>query len=256
MISHQTPAPSPLITQPPTPLLPQISRTAFCLNPAKTVSFPHNPTSPDLPGPVWITSPQLPAQPTQTRNVFESEPPGSAEPDSGEVLEVVGVGVDLNTMWGSFKVGSPLPEDFNNGEELLVIDIVVELHGDHQTDAKGNRAKVLSARVHLGEYANDGVVRGVAFEYYWQGGIKMVEDWGGGKGFSEEGEDALAPAIQLLGSVLPDESIEGFCDSGVVVNEHAIEISKPQKGLYLLDVLGWGLVEDGLDLGWVYLYSI
>ncbi|KAG5734540.1 hypothetical protein E4T56_gene4309 [Termitomyces sp. T112] len=100
MISHQTPAPSPLITQPPTPLLPQISHMAFCLNPTKTVSFPHNPTSPDLPRPVWITSPQLPAWPTRTRNVFEcsvtnageshppskdspsaAEPPGSAEPD-------------------------------------------------------------------------------------------------------------------------------------------------------------------------------
>ncbi|KAG5732840.1 hypothetical protein E4T56_gene2799 [Termitomyces sp. T112] len=100
MISHQTPALSPLITQPPTPLLLQISRMAFCLNPAKTVSFPHNPTSPDLPGSVWITSPQLPVQPTRTRNVFEcsvtnagesrppgkdspsaAEPPGSAEPD-------------------------------------------------------------------------------------------------------------------------------------------------------------------------------
>ncbi|KAG5726633.1 hypothetical protein E4T56_gene5559 [Termitomyces sp. T112] len=102
MISHQTPAPSPLITQPPTPLLLQISRTAFCLNPAKTVSFPHDPASPDLPGSVWITSLQLPAQATRARNVFEcsvtnageshppskdwpsaAEPPGSAEPDTG-----------------------------------------------------------------------------------------------------------------------------------------------------------------------------
>ncbi|KAG5348510.1 hypothetical protein C0989_010256, partial [Termitomyces sp. Mn162] len=101
MISHQTLALSPSITQPPTPLLPQISRTAFRLNPAKTVSFPHNPTSPDLLGSVWITSPQLPAQPTRTQNVFEcsvinageshspskdlpsaAEPPRSADPDS------------------------------------------------------------------------------------------------------------------------------------------------------------------------------
>ncbi|KAG5346706.1 hypothetical protein C0989_000481, partial [Termitomyces sp. Mn162] len=67
MISHQTPAPPPLITQPPTPLLLQISRTAFCLNPAKTVSFPHNPTSPDLPGPVWITSPNYPRKPPGPR---------------------------------------------------------------------------------------------------------------------------------------------------------------------------------------------
>ncbi|KAG5718730.1 hypothetical protein E4T56_gene2674 [Termitomyces sp. T112] len=88
MISHQTPAPPPLITQPPTPLLPQISRTAFCLNPAKTVSFPHNPTSPDLPGSVWITSPQLPVQTTRTQIVFgcpvtnagESRPPTPCAP--------------------------------------------------------------------------------------------------------------------------------------------------------------------------------
>ncbi|KAG5719813.1 hypothetical protein E4T56_gene7222 [Termitomyces sp. T112] len=90
MISHQTPAPPPLITQPPTPLLPQISRTAFCLNPAKTVSFPHNPTSPDLPGPVWITSPQLPVQTPRTQNVFEcpvtnageSRPPSKDSPSA------------------------------------------------------------------------------------------------------------------------------------------------------------------------------
>ncbi|KAG5338789.1 hypothetical protein C0989_006216 [Termitomyces sp. Mn162] len=101
MISHQTPAPFPLITQPPTPLLLRISHMAFCLNPAKTVPSPHTPTSPDLPGSVWITSPQLPAQPTRTQNVFEclvtnagesrppskdlpsaAEPPGSAEPDN------------------------------------------------------------------------------------------------------------------------------------------------------------------------------
>ncbi|KAG5718776.1 hypothetical protein E4T56_gene2652 [Termitomyces sp. T112] len=71
MISHQTPAPFPLITQPPTPSLPQISHTVFCLNPAKTVSFPRNPTSPDLPGSVRITSHQLSAQAISAQNVFE-----------------------------------------------------------------------------------------------------------------------------------------------------------------------------------------
>ncbi|KAG5727459.1 hypothetical protein E4T56_gene12016 [Termitomyces sp. T112] len=101
MISHQTPAPFPLITQPPTPSLPRISRMAFCLNPAKTISFPHNLTSLDLPGSVWITSPQLSAQAISARNVFKclvtsarrscppskdspsaAEPPRSAEPDT------------------------------------------------------------------------------------------------------------------------------------------------------------------------------
>ncbi|KAG5333121.1 hypothetical protein C0989_006272, partial [Termitomyces sp. Mn162] len=73
----------------------------FCLNPAKPVPFPHNPTSLDLPGPVRITSHQLSAQAISARNTFEcsvasarglrppskdspsaAEPPRSAEPDS------------------------------------------------------------------------------------------------------------------------------------------------------------------------------
>ncbi|KAG5728175.1 GTP-binding protein TypA/BipA like protein [Termitomyces sp. T112] len=98
-----TPLPGPnlALRSPPTPSIPRISRMAFCLNPAKTASFPHNPTSPDLPGSVWITSPQLSAQAISARNVFEcsvtsargsrppskdspsaAEPPRSAEPDS------------------------------------------------------------------------------------------------------------------------------------------------------------------------------
>ncbi|KNZ81425.1 hypothetical protein J132_00664 [Termitomyces sp. J132] len=98
MISHQIPAPFPLITQPPTPSLPQISCMAFCLNPAKTVLFPHNPTSPDLPGSVWITAPQLPVQATRARNIFEcsvtnageSRPPTNLKPGSKAVLSLLG----------------------------------------------------------------------------------------------------------------------------------------------------------------------
>ncbi|KAG5334673.1 hypothetical protein C0989_003183, partial [Termitomyces sp. Mn162] len=73
----------------------------FCLDPAKNIPFPHNPTSPDLPGSVRITSHQLSAQAISAQNVFEclvtsargshppskdspsaAEPPRSAEPDS------------------------------------------------------------------------------------------------------------------------------------------------------------------------------
>ncbi|KAG6883381.1 hypothetical protein C0993_006484 [Termitomyces sp. T159_Od127] len=49
----------------------------------------------------------------------------------GEILQVVVVRVDLDLMQGAFEVGSPLLEGFNNSKELLVVDVVVELHGDH-----------------------------------------------------------------------------------------------------------------------------
>ncbi|KAG5334288.1 hypothetical protein C0989_003511, partial [Termitomyces sp. Mn162] len=112
----------------------------------------------------------------------------------------------------------PLSEGFNDGEELFVIDLVVELHG--------------------------------------QGGVKVAEDWGRGEGLFEEGKYALAPTILVPGGVLPGESVERFGDPGVVVNELVMEVSKPQEGLYLFDILGWGLVEDGLDLGWIHVYSV
>ncbi|KAG5716667.1 hypothetical protein E4T56_gene16365 [Termitomyces sp. T112] len=43
----------------------------FCLNPAKHAPFPRNPTSPDLPGPIWITSHQLSAQAISAQNALE-----------------------------------------------------------------------------------------------------------------------------------------------------------------------------------------
>ncbi|KAG5730750.1 hypothetical protein E4T56_gene3515 [Termitomyces sp. T112] len=43
----------------------------FCLNPAKPIPFPHNPTSPDLPGLIWITSHQLSTQAISVQNAFE-----------------------------------------------------------------------------------------------------------------------------------------------------------------------------------------
>ncbi|KAG6899919.1 hypothetical protein C0993_005309 [Termitomyces sp. T159_Od127] len=49
----------------------------------------------------------------------------------GEVLQVVVVQVDLDVMRSALEVGLPLLEGFNNGEELLVVDVVVELRRDH-----------------------------------------------------------------------------------------------------------------------------
>ncbi|KAG6884118.1 hypothetical protein C0993_001306 [Termitomyces sp. T159_Od127] len=89
-------------------------------------------------------------------------------------------------------------QGFDDGEELLVVDVVVELHGDHQAGVEGNELELVTARVHLQEYTGDGVVEGVAFEDNGEGGVKVVEDGGGGEGFLKEGEYALALAVPVL----------------------------------------------------------
>ncbi|KAG5348648.1 hypothetical protein C0989_009218, partial [Termitomyces sp. Mn162] len=118
-------------------------RMAFCLNPAKTVSFPHNPTSPDLLGSVWITSPQLPAQATMARNVFEclvtsargsrppskdspsaAEPLGSAEPDRSIALpadQVLESAMDYPGVEDLVNLIVILVLDFNGGRSAGVL---------------------------------------------------------------------------------------------------------------------------------------
>ncbi|KAG6898754.1 hypothetical protein C0993_004518 [Termitomyces sp. T159_Od127] len=73
-------------------------------------------------------------------------------------VQFSGEGIELGTKLAKAVVeGSPLFEGFNNGEELLVIDVVVDLHEDHQAGVKGNKPELVTTRVHLQEYTSNGV---------------------------------------------------------------------------------------------------
>ncbi|KAG5715357.1 hypothetical protein E4T56_gene8256 [Termitomyces sp. T112] len=131
---------------PPTPLLLQISHTVFCLNPAKTVSFPLNPTSPDLPGSVRITSHQLSAQSISAQNVFEclvtsargsrppskdspsaAEPPRSAEPDSWPLCPLLSSRAKAHNAAGAPSPNTPaVTPSAEIAEELAVVPVESE----------------------------------------------------------------------------------------------------------------------------------
>ncbi|KAG5337483.1 hypothetical protein C0989_009541 [Termitomyces sp. Mn162] len=90
--------------------------------------------------------------------------------------------------------------------------------------------EIFAPQVQLGEYPGDSIVGGVAFKHNQQGGVKMAEDWSGGEGpLQEEEEYALALAVPIPRGVLLNELVEGFGDPGVVVDEAAIKVSKPQE---------------------------
>ncbi|KAG6899729.1 hypothetical protein C0993_007459 [Termitomyces sp. T159_Od127] len=163
---------------------------------------------------------------------------------------------DLDSMWGALEVGSPLLEGFDNGEELLVIDVIVELHRDHQAGVESNGPELITTRVLLQEYISDGVVEGVALEDNEEGGVEVAEDGGRGEGFLEEGEYTLALAVPVPQDVLPHEPVEGFSDPGVIINEPAVEIGKTKEGLHLIYTLGWRPVEDGFHLSRVHVNTI
>ncbi|KAG6899325.1 hypothetical protein C0993_011202 [Termitomyces sp. T159_Od127] len=174
----------------------------------------------------------------------------------GEVLQVVVVQVDLDAVQSALEVGLLLLEGFDNGKELLVIDVVVELCGNHRVGVESNRPELVTAGVLLREYTSNGVVRGVTFEDNGERGVKVVEDGGGGEGLLEEGEYALPPAVPVPWGVLPCEPVEGFGDSGVVINEPAVEIGETKERLHLFYALGWRPVEDGFHLGGVHANAV
>ena len=68
----------------------------------------------------------------------------------------------------------------------------------------------------------------------------------------EQVEDALALTVPVPCGIVAGEAGEGFCDAGVVVYEPPVEVSKPQKGLYFLDVSGLLLVDNGLNFAGVH----
>ncbi|KAG6881203.1 hypothetical protein C0992_001586, partial [Termitomyces sp. T32_za158] len=82
------------------------------------------------------------------------------------------------------------------------------------------------AGVHLGEYAGDGVVGGIAFEHNGEFRIEVPQDRGSSEGFFEEFEDALALTVPVPCNLLPGEASQGFRDAGVVVDESPVEIGK------------------------------
>ncbi|KAG6899368.1 hypothetical protein C0993_010854 [Termitomyces sp. T159_Od127] len=173
-----------------------------------------------------------------------------------EVLQVVVVQVDLDPMQGALKVGLLLLEGFDNGEELLVVNVVVELHRDHQAGVESNGLELITAGVLLQKYTSDGIVEGITFEDNGEGGVEVVKDGGRGEGFFEEGEYTLALAVPVPRGVLPCEPVEGFGDPKVVINELAVEIGKTKEELHLFYTLGWRPVENGFHLGGVHVNAV
>ena len=75
---------------------------------------------------------------TEIEDIFvRVEDEGPADLSTGEdlggveVLEVLVIAVDLDRMWGALEVVSPDLEAIDDGEEFLIVDIVVAFGWDH-----------------------------------------------------------------------------------------------------------------------------
>ena len=66
-----------------------------------------------------------------------------------KVLKVFVVGKDLDAMAGAFQVVAPVLEGLYNGEEFLVVDVVVAFRWCHSARMEGDRVYVVVGRLEL-----------------------------------------------------------------------------------------------------------
>jgi len=148
------------------------------------------------------------------------------------------VGKDLDWEWGAMEVVSPGFKGTDDGEEFVVIDIVVSFCLRERLGEVGTGVPI-SIGVHLEEDSTRCVFRGIGSDGEGGGEIGEVKD-----GFlQEKGFEGVKGGL-AGGSPVPLEVLfckvdEGAGNVGVVRNESSVEVGKAKEGAYVLD-FSWG----------------
>src|SRR5882672_1365533 len=144
----------------------------------------------------------------------------------GEVLEVLVIGQYEDHMCRALQIVAPLPESLEYGEELLVIDLVVELGRLHAAGVERDRVNVTILGRDLGDDCCNRIIGSVSFNNNWIIRVEMCQDGCRGEGVFEGFE-----RLHMIGTpgergVLAGETNEGDDDVGEPNNESAIEVGE------------------------------
>ena len=100
---------------------------------------------------------------------------------AGEVLQVLVVGDHVDRRGRALEVMSPVLEGLEDGQQLLVMGIIVQLRG-------GQSPRIVSDGLELGigadngQNASNGIVQGIGLDHKQSIGNSMSEDWSGSEG--------------------------------------------------------------------------
>ena len=100
---------------------------------------------------------------------------------AGEILQVLVVGDHIDRRGGALKVVSPVLEGLEDGQELLVMGIIVQLRGGQSPRIVSDRSE-LRIGANNGQNASDGIVRGVSLDHKQSIGNPMSENRSGSEG--------------------------------------------------------------------------
>ena len=154
----------------------------------------------------------------------------------------------VDRSWRSFEIVSPNFKSFEDGEQFLIVDVVVEFGGCKRAGVEGNGVDFIVRRGYGGENRGEGVVLCVRFDDERRAWNPMRQYWRSGEGFLQRIKGGAAFVGEVPSGSFAGEARERNSDVGVVRDEAAIEVGEPQEGLYVFDLAGFGPILNDLDL--------
>ena len=100
---------------------------------------------------------------------------------AGEILQVLVVGDHIDQRGGTLEVVSPVLEGLEDGQELLVMGIIVQLRGGQSLQIVSDGSE-LRISTNNGQNAGDSIVRGISLDHKRSVGNPMSENWSGSEG--------------------------------------------------------------------------
>jgi len=144
---------------------------------------------------------------------------------SRKILKVFMIRNNVDGIGRTFQIVPPNLESFEDGQQFLVMCVVVQLRRSESARVKGNWMNFIIF-INNGEDCSESIVRGIGFHNKLSIGNPMSKDRSGGKCFLERVESILIGGIELPRSVLPGEVCQWNDNVQVVEDEPAIKVSE------------------------------
>ena len=142
-----------------------------------------------------------------------------------EVLEVLVVGNNVDQRCRAFQVVPPSLEGLMNGEQFLVVGVVVELWSRQSPRVVHDRANLLIWTTD-GEDASNSIVGSMGLYNHWSVQNPVGKNWSRGEGGLKLLEGGVTGGTKVPWSTFAGESCQRSDDVGVIVNETMVEISE------------------------------
>src|SRR6201981_3166475 len=150
---------------------------------------------------------------------------------------------DIHQSGRAFQIVTPGAESLEDGEELLIMGIVIEFRSGQHPRIERDQTN-LTILTTNGNDTGNGVVRGIDFHNDGVVRQPMSQNGGGSEGIFEALESNVTVIREGPRDSLPGKAGKGNHNLGVLMDEAAVEVRKTEEGLHVLDFTRLGPVLD------------